>query len=136
VTSGFAQRIADIEAGRRDPVLSVGNLEARRDLTDVRDVIRAYRLIVDRGVAGRPYNVCTGRAIAIRELLEMFLSRTRVRIQVTIDPARYRPNDLPLVVGDNSRIRSELGWTPIIPMEQTVDELLDYWRGQTTARNT
>jgi GDP-4-dehydro-6-deoxy-D-mannose reductase len=136
VTSGFAQRIADIEAGRRDPVLSVGNLEARRDLTDVRDVVRAYRLIVERGVPGRPYNVCTGRAIAIRDLLDMFLSRARVRIQVAIDPARYRPNDVPLVVGDNSRLRSELGWTPSIPMERTVDELLDYWRGQAAAGNS
>jgi GDP-4-dehydro-6-deoxy-D-mannose reductase len=133
VTSGFAQRIADIEAGRRAPVLAVGNLEARRDLTDVRDVVRAYRLIVERGVPERPYNVCTGTAIAIRDLLDIFLSRARVRIEVTIDPARYRPNDLPLVVGDNSRIRSELEWTPTIPMEQTVDELLDYWRGRPAA---
>jgi GDP-4-dehydro-6-deoxy-D-mannose reductase len=130
VTSGFAQRIADIEAGRREPVLAVGNLEARRDLTDVRDVVRAYRLIVERGEAERPYNVCTGRAIAIRDLLDIFLSRARVRIEVTIDPDRYRPNDLPLVLGDASRIHSELGWTPTIAMEQTVDDLLEYWRGQ------
>jgi GDP-4-dehydro-6-deoxy-D-mannose reductase len=128
VTSGFAQRIADIEAGR-EPVLMVGNLEARRDLTDVRDVVRAYRLILERGVPERPYNVCSGRAIAIRDLLDMFLSRARVRVQVTIDPARYRPNDLPLVLGDPSRIHSELGWTPQIPIEQTVEELLEYWRG-------
>jgi len=128
VTSGFAQRIADIEAGRGEPVLAVGNLEARRDLTDVRDVVRAYRLIVERGVPQRPYNVCSGRAIAIRDLLDMFLSRARVRIQVTIDPARYRPNDLPLVLGDPSRIHAELGWTPQIPIEQTVEELLEYWR--------
>jgi GDP-4-dehydro-6-deoxy-D-mannose reductase len=128
VTSGFAQRIADIEAGRREPVLSVGNLEARRDLTDVRDVVGAYRMILERGVPERPYNVCSGRAIAVRDLLDLFLSRARVRIEVTIDPARYRPNDLPLVLGDNSRIRSELGWAPTIPTEQTVDGLLEYWR--------
>jgi GDP-4-dehydro-6-deoxy-D-mannose reductase len=134
VTSGFAQRIAEIEAGHRDPVLAVGNLEARRDLTDVRDVVRAYRLIVEQGVPERPYNVCTGDAVAIRDLLDMFLSRARVRVEVTIDPGRYRPNDLPLVVGDNSRIRSELGWTPTISMEQTVDELLEYWRGQAAVR--
>jgi GDP-4-dehydro-6-deoxy-D-mannose reductase len=128
VTSGFAQRIADIEAGRHEPVLAVGNLEARRDLTDVRDVVRAYRLILERGAPGRPYNVCSGHAIAIRDLLDIFLSRARVRIDVRIDPARYRPNDLPLVVGDSSRIRAELGWTPAIPLEQTVDEVLEYWR--------
>jgi GDP-4-dehydro-6-deoxy-D-mannose reductase len=138
VTSGFAQRIADIEAGRGEPVILVGNLEARRDLTDVRDVVAAYRLIVDRGVSGRPYNVCTGRAIAVRDLLDVFLSRARVRIEVTIDPARYRPNDLPLVLGDPSRIQTELGWTPQIPLEQTVDELLGYWRerGPTAPRSS
>jgi GDP-4-dehydro-6-deoxy-D-mannose reductase len=130
VTSGFAQRIADIEAGRRAPVLAVGNLEAQRDLTDVRDVIRAYRLILERGTPERPYNVCTGRAIAIRDLLDLFLSRARVTIEVTVDPARYRPNDLPLILGDASRIGSELGWAPTIPLAQTVDELLEYWRSR------
>lgn len=130
VTSGFARRIADIEAGRLPPVLAVGNLAARRDLTDVRDVVRAYRLMLERGEPERPYNVCSGHAIAIRDLLDMFLRRARVPIEVTLDPARYRPNDLPLVLGDPSRIRSELGWKPAIPMEQTVDDLLDYWRRQ------
>jgi GDP-4-dehydro-6-deoxy-D-mannose reductase len=128
VASGFARRIADIEAGRWDAELSVGNLDARRDLTDVRDTVRAYRLIAERGVPGRAYNVCSGHAIAIRELLDLFLARAKVRVTVKVDPARYRPNDVPLVVGDPSRIETELGWRPEIPLERTVEDLLDYWR--------
>ena len=130
VASGFARRIADIEAGRWAPEISVGNLEARRDLTDVRDTVRAYRLILERGRPGRPYNVCTGRAIAVRELLDMMLARATVPIMVKADPARYRPNDVPLVVGDPSRIREELGWAAEIPVEHAVDDLLAYWRGR------
>jgi GDP-4-dehydro-6-deoxy-D-mannose reductase len=128
--AGFARRIADIEAGRWQPEIQVGNLEARRDLTDVRDTVRAYQAIVERGQPGRPYNVCSGRAVAIREMLDGLLSRARVSIRVVADPARYRPNDQPLVVGDPSRIRTELGWTAEIPLEKTLDDLLEYWRAQ------
>jgi GDP-4-dehydro-6-deoxy-D-mannose reductase len=128
--SGFAQRIADIEAGRWKPEIQVGNLEARRDLTDVRDTVRAYQAIAERGQPGRPYNVCSGRAVGIREVLENLLSRARVSIRVVVDPARYRPNDQPLVVGDPTRIRTELGWKAEIPLEQTLDDLLAFWRGQ------
>jgi GDP-4-dehydro-6-deoxy-D-mannose reductase len=128
VASGFARRIADIEAGRWAPEIAVGNLEARRDLTDVRDTVRAYRAILERGVPGRPYNVCSGRAVAIRDLLDRMLARARVRIAVRIDPARYRPNDQPLVVGDPGRIREELGWSAEIPLDRTIDDLLSYWR--------
>ena len=128
VAAGFARRIADIEAGRWEPEIAVGNLEARRDLTDVRDTVRAYRAIVERGQPGRAYNVCSGHAIVIRDLLDMLIARARVPVRVRVDPARYRPNDTPLVVGDPSRLRNELGWTPQIPLEQTVDDLLQYWR--------
>jgi GDP-4-dehydro-6-deoxy-D-mannose reductase len=126
--SGFARRIADIEAGRWEPEIAVGNLEARRDLTDVRDTVRAYRLIVERGQPGRPYNVCSGRAVSIREVLDMLLARARVPIRVRVDPARYRPNDQPLVVGDPQRIHDELGWSAVIPLETTLDDLLEFWR--------
>ena len=128
VASGFARRIADIEAGRWPAEISVGNLEARRDLTDVRDTVRAYRLILEQGQAGRVYNVCSGRAIAIRELLDLLLSRARMAIRIRVDPARYRPNDQPVLMGDNRRIHAELGWLPRIPLEQTLDDLLAYWR--------
>jgi GDP-4-dehydro-6-deoxy-D-mannose reductase len=130
VASGFARRIADIERGIWEPEIPVGNLEARRDLTDVRDTVRAYRLILERGTPGRPYNVCSGRAITIRHLLDLLLARARVPVSVKVDPARYRPNDTPLLVGDPSRLRDELGWTAQIPLEQTLDDLLEYWRGQ------
>src|SRR5437763_5146082 len=128
--SGFARRVADIERGRWKPVISVGNLEARRELTDVRDTVRAYKLIVERGRPGRPYNVCTGIAPTIRHLLDLLIARARVPVEVEVDPARCRPNDTPVVAGDPSRLRDELGWTPQIPLEQTVDDLLASWRNQ------
>jgi GDP-4-dehydro-6-deoxy-D-mannose reductase len=128
VASGFAQRIADIEAGRWPPEIAVGNLDARRDLTDVRDTVRAYRIIAEHGTPGRAYNVCTGRALAIRDLLEMLLERARVPIQIKVDPARYRPSDLHVVVGNPRRIQQELGWTAQIPLERTLDDLLAFWR--------
>ena len=130
VASGFARRIADIEAGRWPPEIAVGNLDARRDLTDVRDTVRAYRVILERGTAGRAYNVCTGRAISIRDLLDLLLARARVPIQINVDPARYRPSDLPIVVGDPDRIQQELGWTAEIPLDRTLEDLLAFWRGK------
>jgi GDP-4-dehydro-6-deoxy-D-mannose reductase len=127
----FAHRIAEIECGRSAPEILVGNLEAQRDLTDVRDTVRAYQMILERGQPGRPYNVCSGRAITIRELLDRLIARARVRVEVKVDPARYRPNDTPLLLGDPSRLRDELGWTPEIPLDQTLDDLLEYWRAKT-----
>ena len=127
-TSDFARQIASIEAGLQPPEISVGNLDARRDLTDVRDTVRAYRAIAERGKPRRAYNVCSGRAVAIREVLDMLVARARVSIQVRVDPARFRPNDVPLLLGDPSRLRDELGWTPAIPLEQTLNDILQYWR--------
>lgn len=130
--SGFARRIADIEAGRCEAEIAVGNLNARRDLTDVRDTIRAYRLILERGESGRAYNVCSGHAISIGDLLDLLLTRARVPIRVRIDPVRYRPNDIPFLVGDCSRISAELGWHPRIPLDRTLDDLLEFWRARST----
>ena len=98
---------------------------------DVRDAVRAYALIGARGDAGRPYNVCSGRAVVVGDIVDRLVSRARVRISVRIDPARYRPNDVPLIVGDPGRIRRELGWSPEIPLERTLDDLLEYWRVET-----
>lgn len=130
VSAGFAMQIAEIEAGRRAPEIRVGNLEARRDLTDVRDTVRAYDRILERGVAERPYNVCSNTAWPIQAVLDALLARARVAINAVIDPARYRPSDTPLVLGDHQRITDELGWVPAIPFEQTLDDLLGYWRHQ------
>lgn len=133
VTSDFARRIADIEAGLFAPEISVGNLEARRDLTDVRDTVRAYHLIAERGVPGRIYNVCSGRTVVIGELLDLMLARARVPIVIRTDPKRLRPIDQPIVLGDNGLIGRELGWAPEIPLEQTLDDVLEYWRARSTA---
>jgi len=129
--SGWARRIADIERGRWKPAtIAVGNLDARRDLTDVRDTVRAYTLMVDGGRHGDVLNVCSGVAIEIRALLERLIARARVPIGVSVDTARYRPNDTPLIVGDPTRIRERLGWSPRIPLDQALDDLLEYWRSQ------
>ena len=128
VTSAFARQLAEVEAGRIEPVLRVGNLESKRDITDVRDTVRAYRALVDRGTPQRPYNVCCGRAYRIRDLLDILLSLARVRVRVEQDPARLRPSDIPIVLGSAERIRSETGWQPLIPIEETLADLLEYWR--------
>jgi len=128
VTSSFARQIAEIEAGSSEPTLRVGNLEARRDITDVRDTVRAYRLVATSGRPARPYNICSGQAHRIGDLLEILVGLSRTRISIAVDPARLRPSDNPIVVGDPSRAASELGWKPTIPIEQTLKDLLDYWR--------
>ena len=133
VTSSFARQIAGIEAGLQAPVLHVGNLASRRDITDVRDTVRAYRLLVERRCGPGPYNVCRGQAYLVSELLELLMTMSRVPIRVEIDPARVRPVDNPVVLGDASRLTSETGWTPQIPIERTLADLLDYWRGRIAA---
>jgi GDP-4-dehydro-6-deoxy-D-mannose reductase len=126
--SGFARQIAEIEAGRREREILVGNLDARREVTDVRDTVRAYQAVLERGRPGRVYNVCSGNAVAVGDVLQQLVARARVPVQIRVDPARFRPNDLPALVGDPSRIRDELGWTPVIRLERTLDDLLEYWR--------
>jgi GDP-4-dehydro-6-deoxy-D-mannose reductase len=128
VTSSFAQQIADIEHGRQEPVLRVGNLDARRDITDVRDTVRAYEALAAAGRPHTPYNVCSGRACSMRELLDILLSLSRVRVRVEVDPSRLRPSDNPLVLGSHARLTADTGWRPDIPIEQTLSDLLGYWR--------
>ena len=130
VTSDFARRIADIEAGRFKPEIAVGNLDARRDLTDVRDTVRAYQLMAEKASPGAIYNVCSGRTVVIRDLLDMLLERARVTITVRTDPARLRPSDQPIVLGDPERIQRDLGWSATIPLERTLDDVLAYWRAE------
>lgn len=125
---GFARQIALIERGRLRPEIAVGNLEAARDLHDVRDTVRAYRDIIERGQPGEVYNVCSGQAFSMREVLDRLISMSRTAVTVSVDPARFRPNDNPLVLGDRSRIEREIGWTPAIPLDQTLTDLLAYWR--------
>lgn len=128
VAPSLAKQVALIEAGRLPPVLAVGNLEPKRDLMDVRDTVRAYRSMMQSAKPGVPYNVCTGNALAIHTLVETFLARARVPITIEQDPARFRPNDTPLVLGDRARLTADTGWTPEVKLERTVDDLLAYWR--------
>src|SRR5262249_42668132 len=112
------------------PVLRVGNLDTRRDITDVRDVADAYARLLDHAPAGRPYNVCSGSAWRIGDLLEELIHLSGVPVRVEVDNARLRPNDTPIVQGDATRIRTELGWTPRIAVEQTLRDTLAWWRIQ------
>ncbi len=128
VTSSFAKQVAEIEAGLAPATLKVGNLDAARDMTDVRDTVRAYEALGQTGVAEAVYNVCRGTAYRIGDLLEMLLRLARVRITVEQDPARLRPSDNPLVLGDATRIERETGWRASIPIERTLEDLLAWWR--------
>jgi GDP-4-dehydro-6-deoxy-D-mannose reductase len=128
VCSDFAKQIADIEKGRRPPVVRVGNLEARRDFTDVRDVVRAYWLALEKGEPGEVYNIASGRAWTIREMLDLLLGMSKAKIKIEEDPARMRPSDVPVLLGDASKFRDRTGWTPEIPFERTMTDLLAYWR--------
>jgi GDP-4-dehydro-6-deoxy-D-mannose reductase len=124
----FARQIALIEKGRAAPEIAVGNLEAARDLHDVRDTVRAYAAIMEKGAPGRIYNVCAGRTYKIRDVLDRLVAMSRVPVAIKVDPRRYRPSDNPILLGDRTRIERELGWKPEIPIERTLGDLLDFWR--------
>lgn len=128
VSASFARQIAEIEAGLRPPVLNVGNLEAKRDFTDVIDVMRAYALLMQHGRPGEAYNVGTGRAHSIQYLLDVLLELTTARITIKQDPDRMRPSDVPIVYADNSKLRACTGWEPTIGFEESLGRVLDYWR--------
>ncbi len=124
----FAKQIAEIESSRQEPKVRVGNLEARRDFTDVRDVVRAYRLLAERGRQGQAYNICSGRAVSMREALDFLLSQAKVPIEIEPDPNRLRPSDTPLLLGDNRKIREETGWRPQYDIGESLSNLLGHWR--------
>lgn len=128
VAPDFAKQVAECEAGLREPVIRVGNLTAERDFSDVRDVVRAYVLLMEKGAAGEVYNIGSGRARPIQELLDALLSLAEVPIRVEQDPARMRASDIPTMVADCSRIRECTGWAPEIPFGQSLRDVLDYWR--------
>lgn len=134
VVSGFARQIAEVEAGERDAVIRVGNLEARRDFSDVRDLVGAYWLLVQKGKPGEAYNVCCGCDRSIREILDMLLSMSRVPIKVEVDPNRLRKADIPVLRGDNSKMRELVGWVPTFSLEKTLADVLDWWRERTSSK--
>ena len=129
VTSNFAKQIAEIEVGLRDPVILVGDLTPKRDYSDVRDIVRGYWLLLERGEPGEVYNLCSGRSWVIRQVLDFYLERSnRKGIAVEIDPARLRPSDVMVLEGDPTKIRKAVGWEVDIPFERTLNDLLAYWR--------
>ncbi|MFH1407077.1 MAG: GDP-mannose 4,6-dehydratase [Candidatus Omnitrophota bacterium] len=127
-TSNFAKQIALIEKGKKEPIIYVGNLDAKRDFTDVRDVVKAYWVLLEKCTPGEVYNICSGKAYSIKEMLDMLLSHTKVKPKIQADPARMRPSDVPVLIGDSTKFREKTGWKPEIPFEKTLEDLLDYWR--------
>ena len=130
LASAVARQVAEIERGGRPPEVHVGNLSAKRDFTDVRDVVAAYRDLAAFGERGEVYNVCSGRAVAAQDIVEGLVARARVPVAVVTDPARFRPVDVPVVVGSAARLHSLSGWVPRIGLPQTLDDLLDWWRAR------
>jgi GDP-4-dehydro-6-deoxy-D-mannose reductase len=136
VVPGWAQQIAAIEAGRAEPVLNVGNLEVTRDLSDVRDVVVAQLALLERGARGAAYNVCRGEGVELNDVVRRLVALARVPIRVETDPARLRPADVPWLVGDPSRIARDTGWRAATPLERTLADVLEEWRGRGEGRDS
>lgn len=128
VASSFAHQIARIEKGLDPPRLAVGNLDAIRDFTDVRDIARAYWLAATHGIAGDAYNICSSRHTSIRRVLDILLADSEVDVEVEVDPERLRAADIPYLVGDPTKFSTVTGWQPDIPLVQTLGDLLNWWR--------
>ncbi len=128
VCPDWALQIAQIEKGDREPVMTVGNTEVQRDFLDVRDVVRAYVRLMEKGQKGEVYNICSGRAIALKDVLDMLMSFTSRVIDICVDPQKLRKTDIPLLVGDNQKIQHTTSWKPKIPIKQTLKDLLEYSR--------
>ena len=128
VTSSFAKQVAEIEKKKRGPIIYVGNLEAKRDFSDVRDIVRAYWLCLEKGEDGEVYNIGSGVSRSMREVLDTLLSLSKVNVRVEVDPKRLRPSDVPILLSDSSKFIRLTGWKPEIPFSQTMADLLDYWR--------
>jgi GDP-4-dehydro-6-deoxy-D-mannose reductase len=132
----MARQIALIERGAMAPEIRVGNLDAQRDLMDVRDTVAAYVALMRSGTPGTIYNVASGTARTIRSILDGLIARARVPVTVTTDPARMQRSDIPVLIGDSSRLRNATGWKPVIGLDRMLDDLLDYWRRSATAGAT
>lgn len=128
VVADFCKQTAEIEAGLKEPVIKVGNLSARRDFSDVRDVVRAYVELMEKGKAGETYNVGSGNAVEIRKILDMILSRSKKEIRVEVEPSRMRPVDVPVIEADISKLKACTGWEQKITLEETIQDTLEYWR--------
>ncbi|MBQ8983567.1 MAG: GDP-mannose 4,6-dehydratase [Lachnospiraceae bacterium] len=130
VVSDFCKQIAQIEAGLSAPVLHVGNLSAARDFTDVRDVVRAYAMLIRTGRSGETYNVGSGQAVTIDQILHKIIAHSSADIQVEVDPAKLRPVDVPIIEADISKLQTDTEWEPTISIDDTIEDVLAYWRQQ------
>ncbi len=130
VVADFCKQVAEIEAGQKKPIINVGNLSAKRDFTDVRDVVRAYGLLLQHGESGETYNVGSGHAIAIQEILDTILKQSTTSIEVKVDSAKLRPVDVPIIEADTSKLHACTGWKPEIALKETITDVLEYWRTQ------
>jgi GDP-4-dehydro-6-deoxy-D-mannose reductase len=130
VVPSLARQISEAEAGRGEPVVRVGNLDVTRDLCDVRDVVQAYRRLLERGERGTAYNVCRGAGTSLTELAQSLIARARIPLRLEVDPARMRPADVPYLVGDPSRLERTAEWRATIPLERTLEQILEEWRGR------
>ncbi len=128
ICSNFAKQIAEVEKGKREPVVHVGNLEARRDFTDVRDIVKAYWLCLEKGEDGEVYNIGSGKNHSMREILDILLSLSKINVRVEVDPQRLRPSDVPILLSDSTKFMALTDWKPEIPLEKSLRDLLDYWR--------
>ena len=128
ICSNFAKQIVEIEKKKREPVIHVGNLEAKRDFTDVRDMVRAYWMSLEKGEPGDVYNLGTGKTYSIKEVLDILLDISGVDVSIEIDPNRLRPSDVPVLLADSTKFKTLTGWEPRIPFRQSLQDLLDYWR--------
>jgi len=132
VSAAFARQVAEAERGGIKPIIKVGNLEAVRDFTDVEDMVKAYRLAGETALGHTFYNISSGKGVRIQELLDILISLARVKIEVEQDPKRLRPSDLPVLTGNHDRFSEETGWQPKIPIHDSLERILDYWRERST----
>ena len=128
--ASWAQQIADIERGRAEPVLQVGNLDVVRDISDVRDIVEGYCALIERGTRGGVYNLCRGEGAALAEVAQHMAAMARVPVRVEVDPARLRPADLSYLVGDPSRTARECGWRVTRPLAETLADVVGEWRAR------
>lgn len=133
VLSSIAKQFAEMEVRLRPPKLTVGNIDVKRDFTDVRDVVRAYAALLGKGRTGQVYNVCSGIGLRLSDIIKQFQAICRTVVTIEVDPARVRADETPQVIGDSTKIRRETGWNPQIPMDRTIRDLMHYWREKINA---
>ena len=128
VCSNFAMQIADIEKGKQKPVIKVGDRMVKRDFSDVRDIVSAYLLLIEKGISGEVYNVCSGRAFTIGEILDKLLNLSSIKVKVEPDPSKMKNSIVPVLQGDYSKLVRATGWKPTISIDKTLSDILEYWR--------